>query len=56
MQLNGEDIPKSGHKLEEVLELLNGRGLTAPEQIQRVILGNPSIILHKSERHLKSSP
>jgi mTERF domain-containing protein len=45
---------KSGQKLEEVLELLNGCGSTVLEQIQRVVLGNPTIFLYKYKRNLKS--
>jgi len=40
--------------MEEVLELLNGCGLTTPAQIRRVVLCNPQLLFYRSERNVKS--
>jgi mTERF domain-containing protein len=45
---------KSGQNIEDVLELLNGCGLTTPAQIRKVVLCNPHFLFYKSERNLKS--
>jgi mTERF domain-containing protein len=45
---------KSTKNLEEVLELLNSRGLTTPAQIRRVVLCNPEFLFLRLERNLKS--
>jgi hypothetical protein len=45
---------KSSQNMEEVLELLNGCGLTTPAQIRRVVLCNPQLLFLRSERNVKS--
>ena len=40
--------------MEEVLELLNGCGLTSPVQIRRVVLYNPKFLFCNFERNLIS--
>jgi mTERF domain-containing protein len=47
-------LNKSSHNLEEVLELLNGCGLTTPDQIRKVVLCNPRFFFYRSERNIKS--
>ena len=41
---------KSTQNLEEVL--LNGCGLTTPAQFRKVVLGNPWLLFHRSERNV----
>lgn len=43
----------STQNFEEIMELLNGCGLTTPAQIRRVVLRNPKILFLRSERNLK---
>jgi mTERF domain-containing protein len=45
---------KSSQNMEEVLELLNGCGLTTPAQIRRVVLGHPGLFWYRAERNIKS--
>jgi len=45
---------KSTQNLEEVLELLNGCGLTTPAQVRKVVLCNPKLLFRRSERNVKS--
>jgi mTERF domain-containing protein len=45
---------KSVQNCEEVLELLNGCGLTTPAQIRKVALFNPRLFFQRSERNIKS--
>jgi len=45
---------KSTQNLEEVLELLNGCGLTTPAQIRKVVVCNPHFFFRNSERNVKS--
>jgi len=40
--------------MEEVLELLNGCGLTTPAQIRKVVLRNPNLFWCRAERNIKS--
>lgn len=47
-------LNKSSHNLEEVLELLNGCGLTSPAQIRQVVLCNPRFFFYRSTRNVKS--
>ena len=45
---------KSTQNLEEVLELLNGCGLTTPAQVRKVVFRNPRLLFLRSERNFKS--
>jgi mTERF domain-containing protein len=45
---------KSSQNLEEVLELLNGCGLTTPAQIRRVVLSSPKFLFANAERNVQS--
>jgi hypothetical protein len=45
---------KSSQNLEEVLELLNGCGLTTPAQIRKVVLSNPNFFFRRAERNIQS--
>jgi len=45
---------KSSQNLEEVLELLNGCGLTTPAQIRKVVLSNPGFFFRRAERNIQS--
>jgi hypothetical protein len=47
-------LDKSNQNLEQVLELLNGYGLTSPPQTRRVVLCNPVFFFSAYEINLKS--
>lgn len=46
-------LAKSSQNLEEVLGLLNGCGLTTPEQIRRVVLRNPKFFFYNAKRNMQ---
>lgn len=46
-------LAKSSQNLEEVLGLLNGCGLTTPEQIRRVVLCNPKFLFYNAKKNMQ---
>jgi mTERF domain-containing protein len=45
---------KSSQNLEEVLELLNGCGLTTPAQIRKVVLCNPKFLFYNAKKNIQT--